>query len=295
MGPEFPWALPGGDVGRLHCSNANEANADQLFDYADGVSSSSVLESCPVCDAEARLRCPNCGTRYCQTQCFRKDWRHHQALCKPLLGEFAGRWAPPGGVRAILFPVDSAEPRWVWLRLDDLANSIIKVFGVTREKPFEDFANQLAMEDINKGLRHRQIGHGLRRFTAPRMRMEGSPRINYSILNLAEPGSLKLYFGPALFVGFRSTRHGGDAEVHLEDARPRDLRLIIEWYYTRPENPWISAAAIGGADDSPGEKEAQFWAAVKLNCTGDADCLRVGTVEEGRCRCSPRMPPGIGA
>jgi len=44
------------------CRNANEGYAAHGFDPVDGVLHDDALDSCTACDAEAKLRCPTCGT-----------------------------------------------------------------------------------------------------------------------------------------------------------------------------------------------------------------------------------------
>lgn len=190
-------------------------------------------------------------------------------------------------MRAILFPRDAVKPAWVWVNLRCLDVSISRHLGITIKTGFlKKPKNQLAVKDINKSLTHRTIGHGIRQFTAPKVRFDGPDgcNINKSIFALADPGSLRTYFGSAIFFGFRTYLTAGKAKIYYEDASPRDLRMIIEWYYTRPENPFISVSHRLPLESyvNPGE-EVMLWKAVKLNCVGDEKHLSKlsGTVVEG--------------
>ncbi|KAJ2971210.1 hypothetical protein NUW58_g9480 [Xylaria curta] len=172
--------------------------------------------------------------------------------------------------------MDSCRPRWAWVNLEALAISIIRTIGINTKKPLKRAANRLVAQDINKSLYHRKIGHGIRQFTAPDARIGAThdENINRSVLALADPGSLRIYFGSALYLGFRTTEYNGATKIYYEDTSPRDLRMIIEWYHTRPENPFISKRhrlpikSYG----QPGE-EAFLWQAVKVHCDGDLSHL----------------------
>ncbi|KAI0435514.1 hypothetical protein F4803DRAFT_328917 [Xylaria telfairii] len=261
----------------LPCSNAIEGHAAHGFDPVDGVKSYHILKSCTTCGSAAETRCPTCGTWYCSRQCLKKDWVHHRPICGPLKNEFNGDNAPVNHVRAILFPRDAVKPTWVWVHLRALDASITTHLGIPAQKGFlTKPRNKLAVKDINKSLTHRPIGHGIRQFTAPRARFQGPDgcNINKSIFALADPGSLRTYFGSAIFLGFRTYLVAGNAKIYYEDASPRDLRMIIEWYYTRPENPFISESNRLPIESyvNPGEK-VMFRQAVKLNCVGDQKLL----------------------
>ncbi|KAH8162468.1 hypothetical protein CIB48_g5768 [Xylaria polymorpha] len=210
----------------LPCSNAIEGHAAHGFDPADGVKSHRILRSCTTCGSAAETRCPTCGTWYCSQPCLKKDWVHHQPICRPLKDEFNGDSAPVNHVRAILFPRDAVKPAWVWVNLRCLDVSISRHLGITIKTGFlKKPKNQLAVKDINKSLTHRTIGHGIRQFTAPKVRFDGPDgcNINKSIFALADPGSLRTYFGSAIFFGFRTYLTAGKAKIYYEDASPPRL------------------------------------------------------------------------
>ncbi|KAJ3576572.1 hypothetical protein NPX13_g3658 [Xylaria arbuscula] len=180
------------------CSNANEGYAACGFDLADGVVDEDVLNSCTVCDSDTTMRCSVCGTPYCNPQCLMKDWPHHKTLCKTARDEPAANEA--NTVRAILFPMDSAQPRWIRINLKTLDLSIVRALGITERKPLKKPANKLLATHLNKTLKHRKIGHGIRQFTAPRARIDPDDtdnNLNQSVFALADPGSLRPYFGSA--------------------------------------------------------------------------------------------------
>ncbi|GAP91623.1 putative zinc finger mynd-type protein [Rosellinia necatrix] len=253
----------------VRCSNATEGHAAHVFDPVDGQEDQNVLGCCTVCDSAAGMRCPSCGTAYCNKICFAKDWPHHKALCKPLKEEFSHSKAPKNHVRAIIFAVDSIKPAWIWLDLKALDIAIVRALGITIRRPFSKAVSKLEITDINKGFTARKIGHGIRQFIAPNVR-DGGQNINKSIFALADPGSLKTYFGAVIFLSFRTIETDGAPKVYYTNATPRDLRMIIEWFLTRHENPCVSARnrlpikSYG----KPGER-ASLWPAVRINCDGD--------------------------
>ncbi|TGJ88355.1 hypothetical protein E0Z10_g468 [Xylaria hypoxylon] len=253
----------------ISCSNANEGQAAYKFDPADGVQDHDALSRCTVCDSDAKMRCSTCGTWYCNRDCSMKDWPHHKALCKALKDGFNSSKAPTNNVRAILFPMDSSKPTWVWINLKSLDISIVRALGITTRKPLKNPDNQLVAKDINKSLKHRKIGHGIRRFTAPKARKLGL-NINRSIFALADPGSLRAYFGSAIFFAFCTYGAEGNIKVCYEDASVRDLRMIIEWYYINKYNPSISNLhRLPIKSYSYPEEEVSLWPAVRVNCDGD--------------------------
>ncbi|KAI0204397.1 hypothetical protein F4808DRAFT_474937 [Astrocystis sublimbata] len=271
----------------LPCSNAIEGRAACGFDPKDGGRSLEALRSCTICASAAKLQCSICATWYCEPKCLRKDWPHHKFLCRSLRDDFSNENAPANNVRAILFPMDTNQPTWVWINLKVLDLSITRALGITMPKPLKKAVNQLAAVDINKSLAHREIGHGIRQFTAPKARFGGHQghHINKSIFALADPGSLKTYFGSAIYIGFRTDQAHGTPRIYYEDTSPRDLRMIIEWYHTRPENPFISKAHrlplnSYSSYGSP-KKDVSLWPAFKLNCLGDTD--RLNELTPGSC------------
>ncbi|KAI0547021.1 hypothetical protein F4679DRAFT_575072 [Xylaria curta] len=264
-----------GDQASLPCSNAIEGSAAQGFDVADGVKDFEVLKSCTTCDSKAELRCPNCGTSYCKRECIRKDWNHHKPLCETLK-DFNADKAPLNNVRAILFPWDADKPSWIWIHLKGLDVAITRALGISGKGCLRKAVNKLVAVDLNKSLHHRKIGHGIRQFTAPKARFESSRgnNVNKSILNLQEPGSLKTYFGSAIFLAFRTGEVGGVTKIYYEDASPRDLRMIVEWYLTRPENPYIPIKKhLPLRSYCNTSERLALWPAVKINCVVDVDRL----------------------
>ncbi|KAI0859650.1 hypothetical protein F4860DRAFT_525860 [Xylaria cubensis] len=258
------------DQAGLPCGNAKEGSAARGFDPADGVKDFEILKSCPTCGSEAKMQCPSCRTWYCERKCLVKDWKHHQILCKDVMGKFHGDKAPLNHVRAILFPWDDETPRWIWVHLRSLDVSITRALGISGKRMLKKAVNKLAVVDINKSLHHRKIGHGIRQFTAPKARLGDDHNVNKSIFALSEPGALKTYFGSALFFAFRTYQDDGVTYIYYEDTSPRDLRIIIEWYWTRPENPLIPLKRrLPLKCYCQTEEELFLWPAVRVSCIGD--------------------------
>lgn len=69
---------------------------------------------CAVCNKADPQVCARCGSiKYCSKECQVADWKTHKLLCAHLK-EFST--APVKGMRrAILFPADSAKPKFVWI------------------------------------------------------------------------------------------------------------------------------------------------------------------------------------
>jgi hypothetical protein len=71
-------------------------------------------QQCSMCSNPSTVRCKACRcSAYCSTECQKTDWPTHKLLCKHL-PEFA---TPPNASarRGILFPIDAATPRFVWV------------------------------------------------------------------------------------------------------------------------------------------------------------------------------------
>jgi len=170
--------------------------------------------------------------------------------------------------------MDSDKPTWVWINLNNFDISVIRALGITSKKPLKKRENMFMAKDLNKELRHRRIGHGIRQYTTPYARA-GNSKVNRSIMALAEPGHIHVYFTAAIFFGFRtSAEDGASTKIFYEDATPRDLRMITDWYLTRPENPCVVPAYRNRLDvfaEEPDEIVTSFTG-VKINC--DIDRLR---------------------
>ncbi|KAI1319647.1 hypothetical protein F5Y16DRAFT_417754 [Xylariaceae sp. FL0255] len=265
-----------------NASNATEGFDHQKFAFlsSDGVHDADALKSCVSCDGHATLHCPHCQTWFCSNDCQKKDWKTHKTLCKSSKGEFHPANCPNNHVRGIIFSVKSAMPSWVWLKLNNLGPSIIQSMGHAVPKRTKNrsrsaiLSDILLVNDLNRQIPQRKIGHGLRQFFAPKLRLEGS-NINQSILQLAYPGRLRVYFGSAIFCGFRTAIDpNGSPRVFYEDATMRDLHMIVDWYYNRIDNPCIPdpkrfPVNFYAEPDSP----AYIIPAVKINSDGDVERL----------------------
>ncbi|KAI0975143.1 hypothetical protein F4678DRAFT_484857 [Xylaria arbuscula] len=260
----------------LSCSNANEGHAAHPFCPFCGMEDEAALKSCTLCDnPDANMHCPICGTRYCNRQCYTKDWPHHKSLCKAARDEFNVNKAPLNSVRAILFPEHSKKPTWTWIHLKTLDISIIRALGINMKSPFKKSYNKLFVEDINQTLVHRKIGHGIRQFHAQDSRVGGVGGVNKSIFALGDPGSLGAYFGSAICLCYRTIYEPQGVKVCYENASPRDLRMIIEWVYTRPDNPFVSKLyRLPLKFYCQPREEVSLWPAVKILCDGDKTRLR---------------------
>ncbi|KAI1314078.1 hypothetical protein F5Y03DRAFT_402313 [Xylaria venustula] len=260
----------------LSCSNANEGHAAYPFCPVCGTEDEAALKSCTLCDnPDTNMHCPVCGTRYCNRECYTKDWPHHKSLCKAIRDDFNINKAPLNSVRAILFPEHSNKPTWTWIHLKTLDISIIRTLGISMKSPFKKSSNQLNVKDINEYFVHRKIGHGIRQFMAPGARVGNGDSANKAIFALGDPGSLGIYYGSFVFLCYRTIHEPQGVKVCYENASPRDLRMIIEWFHTRPDNPCVSKLyrlpikSYG----QPGE-EVSLWPAVKILCDGDRTRLR---------------------
>lgn len=69
---------------------------------------------CSMCNRAATKLCARCSSsRYCSQECQKADWPTHKLLCESFK-DFA---TPPKGYfkRAILFPADSENPKFIWV------------------------------------------------------------------------------------------------------------------------------------------------------------------------------------
>ncbi|KAI0536800.1 hypothetical protein GGR58DRAFT_527989 [Xylaria digitata] len=87
--------------------------------------------------------------------------------------------------------------------------------------------------------KHRKINYGIQRYMALKTHTRGS-NINKSIFTLADPGGLRAYFSSTILLSSHAYEIEGVTKVCYEDASPRDLLMIFDWYHVSPENPFIS-------------------------------------------------------
>ncbi|RJE17541.1 hypothetical protein PHISCL_10121 [Aspergillus sclerotialis] len=71
-------------------------------------------DCCVMCHTTPGRRCKRCrSTYYCSQVCQRSDYRSHQHLCRQLAT--APSRPSPEHKRAIFFPVDTDQPRLIWI------------------------------------------------------------------------------------------------------------------------------------------------------------------------------------
>ncbi|KAF2790573.1 hypothetical protein K505DRAFT_250916, partial [Melanomma pulvis-pyrius CBS 109.77] len=74
---------------------------------------------CEMCPKLASKTCTKCrSSTYCSHACRKRGWKEHKILC-PSFSSFGNAARPsPMHRRAIYFPVDEANPRFIWLPFD---------------------------------------------------------------------------------------------------------------------------------------------------------------------------------
>ena len=75
-------------------------------------------DACSNCSKPASQRCSVCQiTYYCSRDCQSLEWKHfHGSLCKTYK-DFQNK-PSSDSKRALLFPVDSRDPRWIWVPVE---------------------------------------------------------------------------------------------------------------------------------------------------------------------------------
>ncbi len=121
-----------GSVAEIHTQPSQPASGDDTEASAKAHGSSkpeeaheetasnaqAIQEICANCLQPAPVKCVQCkSTWYCSRECQRIDWTIHKHLCRKFK-DFQTR-PEPNLVRAIYFPEDDKDPRFVWLKQND--------------------------------------------------------------------------------------------------------------------------------------------------------------------------------
>jgi len=86
------------------------------FQFQSSLTSADPVGLCTACNEPNGRHCARCkNAHYCSTACQKADWPTHKLLCPTFSNFKASNRATDEHFRAILFPVDEAKPRFIWL------------------------------------------------------------------------------------------------------------------------------------------------------------------------------------
>ncbi|KAI5925669.1 hypothetical protein F4810DRAFT_26087 [Camillea tinctor] len=238
----------------------------------DESSKTKVSDWCIICDQKAELRCPTCGTWYCDSDCQRLDWHEHKILCKRLKEEDLAR--KPHHIRAILFPVDEPQPRFVWLDRRSLIGSVFTILGLDEDIPSRNVV--WSTVDGSRRQKRRIRSDSFICLVNP----SGVDKINQSIMKLTKPGHARIIFNDALYFCYTGANMIGldlaaiETYINCVDITMKDYRDIIDDHKHTALNPClVEPTRFPFEDYARGDQKASIWPAVKVNCDGDIERL----------------------
>ena len=218
------------------------------------------LEShfCSNCSEAASQRCPVCKiTYYCSRLCQSLEWKHfHKPLCQSYQ-DFQQR-PLQDHKRALFFPVDSRDPRWIWVL-------VVWRPAEDREPGWEEAKLGDLLGADEKFPEHRYIQHNPKRQRDLANTITVSCRGNFihddSPFNLSiaktTNGSMgHRWKGPAVCL----LKKGIDLiHAHYGDLGLSDMRDVVD-YFDEYHQDNIKLRPAKGADEIPG---------VHVSCEGD--------------------------
>ncbi|KAK8014857.1 hypothetical protein PG990_008153 [Apiospora arundinis] len=225
----------------------------------------AAYQMCVMCDNEGLHHCARCNAPYCSSKCQTDDWPLHKTICRDLAGGLASSERPGRDFRRmLLFPVDEAYPKLIWLEnnFDKGTPGYMAEMSETLNAPTRLagslFTRALTAITINFSIAFRRCGHVLRLVVLVR---PGVPalRLNNSITKLSPPGT------PCSIWEIR-----GSCATEILDVNARDLRTAVDHFQFMSLNPCITNPSRFPA----GFYQCQIWPAIKINCDGDIELLQ---------------------
>lgn len=187
-----------------------------------------------MCEKPGSTRCSHCHSIYCSKECQEKDWESHKMVCTSF-PDFSEEHRPssvPDTIisRALLFPVDSIQPQWIWLPSSHKEIPLelkMKYFGTSI----------IESHPLNSHLSHINLEHTLITIHPPNMPDDGMV-INNSLLALGSPGYMRVQYGNVIITALRSKRINSNTDL-AQDLTMRDYRLIVDYFQMWHENPCV--------------------------------------------------------
>ncbi|KAL8953102.1 MAG: hypothetical protein Q9222_001040 [Ikaeria aurantiellina] len=225
-----------------------------MGDSTESPTPKHTAEICCSCFAPAPTKCRQCGAAwYCSVECQRKDWTFHKYVCAQFR-DFIHQ-PDPTLIRAILFPEDEENPRFVWLKqkekpLDlDFVDEKVEageLLGFSQEQPIgQQQVPQSTRRSLRKGPNNDQV------YLLSRERsLEDGSKPNMSIGTITKGRFAFSWRGPvvAIMTGWFSFT-AETTSAHIDDMSVIDFRDLVDYFESYGQ--WL----YGYADFGP----TSFW------------------------------------
>ena len=218
-------------------------------------------DTCSNCSKPASQRCSVCQiTYYCSRVCQSLEWKHfHGTLCKAYKG-FQKRPSSESK-RALLFPVDSRDPRWIWVPVEWQPPK-------DGEEGWEmaKLGDLLGTDDrIDKEHHHMTRNPRLKRPLTKTIHMiwrdnfmnDGSP-FNLSIAKITQGDVGHRWGGPIVILAMEGL---GSNPTYYSDLEITDIRDVVD-YFADYNQESVEVRSARGPDEVPG---------VQISCVGDME------------------------
>ncbi|KAI5776588.1 hypothetical protein EDC01DRAFT_682363 [Geopyxis carbonaria] len=190
---------------------------------------------CTMCNTVATIQCPTCSSSwYCSAACQLADAAVHNTLCGA-----ANTPAPSSSHRrAILFPVDSPHPHFVWIHIDKISGE-----GFSEEIPevrayLGPDTGPLYLPVTKNALRGRALKDTLHVICREAFGFDGSP-MNRAAYDATQGRMWIVWRGAVL--AFKKQGLPGprmqDYALPYSDIGVEDLRDVVDFFHTNFGGP----------------------------------------------------------
>lgn len=222
---------------------------------------------CTVCNKTNARLCGQCkSTSYCSKTCQHVDWPTHKLLCASFANFDVSSRPTDEHLRAILFPVDSKKPKFIWLHCKWHDDDEDEVEGIKFQYPDAktflgpDSFPRPATIQYNPILK-RQLSDTIYVSFRDTFLVDGSnPNNSVAAITATKPGQYHDWRGPIISYGKVGL---GIDQTTCKDLDMNDFRHITDYFLSYGYKP---------APPTQRSTEVKIKG-VKINCLGDQKML----------------------
>jgi len=219
---------------------------------------------CTICNFPNSRACASCrSAAYCSVECQQTDWPVHKTLCKAFKAFQSSAKPTSNSKLGLLFPVDSEQPRLVWieceLREDDSDSEdgpyeyphVQSLLGP--DKPFPE--HKPIRRDVFRGF---DLDHTVEVLARDAFLIDGS-KPNICVVKLTKGAIHHDWRGPLVVISW----HGIATDPQrVRDITLSDFRTAVDYFLCYGEDTPASTM-------SPNRPRGAKVQGVRINCVGD--------------------------
>lgn len=227
---------------------------------------------CTICNSPNSRACSSCrSAAYCSVECQQTDWPVHKALCKAFKTFQSSAKPTSNSKLGLLFPVDSKQPRLVWieceLREDDSDSEdgaspyeyphVQSLLGP--DKPFPE--HKPIRRDVFRGF---DLDHTVEVLARDAFLIDGS-KPNICVVELTRGAMHHDWCGPLVVISWYGI---ATDPLRVRDITLSDFRTAVDYFLSYGEdtigNLWSPTSTM--PSNRPRGAKVQ---GVRINCFGD--------------------------